>query len=70
MYYANMRLPKTPEEGLKAGSKYYTQDVINKLVKSINETTGYHVVKISNSETEDILTIAINTDVIDGILFE
>ena len=69
-YYANMRLPKTPEGGLKTGGNYYTQDVINKLVKSINETTGYHVVEIKNSETEDILTIAINTDVIDGIMFE
>ena len=69
-YYANMRLPKTPEEGLKAGGKYYTQDVINKLVQRINETMGYHVVEIKNSETEDILKIEINTDIVDGIMFE
>lgn len=68
IYYANMCLPKTPEAA-KHG-EYFTQDAIDKLVKSINETTGYHVVEITNSETEDILKIQINTDVIDGIMFD
>ena len=68
IYHANMRLPKTAEAA--TNGKYFTQDVIDKLVKSINETTGYHVVEMSDSETEDILKIAINTDVIDGIMFE
>lgn len=68
IYYANMRLPKTPEAA-KHG-EYFTQDAIDKLVDSINETTGYHVVEITNSETEDILKIQINTDVIDGIMFD
>ena len=67
IYHANMRLPKKLASGV---TRCYTQEVIDQLVKSINETTGYHVVNISNSETEDILTIAINTDVIDGIMFE
>ena len=65
-----MRLPKTPEEGLKGGGKYYTQEVINKLIKNINETTGYHVVEITNSETADILKIEINTTDIDGPCFD
>ena len=59
IYYANMRLPKAPEAA--TNGKYFTQEVINKLVKSINETTGYHVVEITNLETEDILKIEINT---------
>ena len=68
IYHANMRLPKKPEA--THNGKYFTQEVIDNLVRSINETTGYHVIEISNSETEDILTIAINTDVIDGTMFE
>ena len=68
IYHANMRLPKTPE--VATDGKYYTQDVINKLVKSINETTGYHVVEITNTETQDILRIEINTVVVDGICFD
>ena len=68
IYHANMRLPKTPEAA--TNGKYYTQDVINELVKSINETTGYHVVEITNSETEDILKIEINTTEIDGPCFD
>ena len=67
-YYANMRLPKTPEAA--NNGKYYTQEVINKLVNSINATTGYHVVEITNSETEDILKIEINTMEIDGPCFD
>ena len=68
IYHANMRLPKTPE--VATGGKYFTQEVINKLVKSINETTGYHVVEITKSETEDILKIEINTTEIDGLCFD
>lgn len=68
IYYANMCLPKTPEAA--KNGKYFTQDVIDKMVKSINETTGYHVIDITNSETEDILKIQINTDVIDGTMFK
>ena len=68
IYHANMRLPKTPEAA--TSGKYFTQEVINKLVKNINETTGYHVVEITNSETEDILKIEINTTEIDGPCFD
>ena len=68
IYHANMRLPKKPEAA--HNGKCFTQEVIDKLVKSINETIGYHVIEITNSETEDVLTIEINTDVIDGIMFE
>ena len=68
IYYANMRLPKTPEAA--TNGKYFTQRVINKLVKCINETTGYHVVEITNSETEDILKIEINTTEIDEPCFD
>lgn len=68
IYHANMRLPKTPETA--TNGKYFTQEVIDKLVKSINETTGYHVVEITNSETEDILKIEINTTEIDGPCFD
>lgn len=68
IYYANMQLPKTPE--VATNGKYYTQDVINKLVKSINETTGYHVVEVKNSETHDILRIEIDTEKCDGIIVD
>ena len=68
IYHANMQLPKTPEAA--TNGKYFTQEVIDKLVKSINETTGYHVVEITNSETEDILKIEINTTEIDGPCFD
>ena len=68
IYYANMRFPKTPE--VATNGKYFTQEVIDKLVKCINETTGYHVVEITNSETEDILKIEINTTEIDGPCFD
>ena len=68
IYHATVRLPKTPEAA--TNGKYYTQDVVNKLVKSINETTGYHVVEIKNSETNDVLRIEIDTEKCDNIMFD
>ena len=68
IYYANMRLPKKPEAA--HNGKCFTQEVIDKLVKSINETKGYHVVEITNSETEDILRIQIDTNVADNMIFK
>lgn len=68
IYHANMRLPKAPEAPTRG--RYFTQDVIDKMIKNINETKGYHVVEITNSETEDILKIEINTMEIDGPCFD
>ena len=64
IYHANMCLPKTPEAA--TNGKYFTQDVIDKIIKDINNTKGYHVVEINNSETCDVLRIEINTDIIDS----
>ena len=68
IYYAKMRLPKTPEAA--TSGKYFTQDVIDKMIKNINETKGYHVVEITNSETEDILKIEIDSTEIYGHCFD
>ena len=67
IYYTNIRCPKN---SYNMKGQCFTQDVIDQMVKDINKTKGYHVVEITNSETEDIIKIQINTDVIDNVLFD
>lgn len=68
IYYTNIRCPKKSNYNMKG--QCFTQEVIDQIVKDINKTKGYHVVEITNSETEDIIKIQINTDVIDDVLFD
>ena len=68
IYYTNIICSKKPTPDTRG--RCFTQEVIDQMVKDINATKGYHVIEITNSETEDILKIEINTDVIDGRLFD
>ena len=60
-YTASMRLPKV---GASWSDKCFTQECIEKIIDNLKSTKGLHIISITNSETEDVVTFEVDSSIL------
>lgn len=64
IYYTNLFLPRKASASTKF--KCFSQEAVRELSTDINKTIGCNVLKTEVTETDYILTIALNSDIVEG----
>lgn len=60
-YTASIRLPKV---GADWSDTCFTQECIEKIINNLKSTKGLHIISITNSETEDIVTFEVDSSIL------
>ena len=60
-YISKLILPK---QGNTYSDKCFTQECIEKIIDNLKSTKGLHIISITNSETEDIVTFEVDSSIL------